>query len=223
MVRKKTVKDVELELAERLLGSLGGMNLAPVGYEPHVRLHGRSRDKRRTASFETSWSPETDSIIITFRQVAEQANSDPGTPVTGDEPGETTVAAPQNPASGASASDCLPDLIRALGHAEARPGYKFVALKWFRDTVLPAEGFSWAQEYSARDRVLRDAIERRLVLTSREPNPRSPQFPVTAIRLNRWMQEVKAAVGNGDDMKPDFQPVPIRGESLSDTILRDRR
>ena len=92
--------------------------------------------------------------------------------------------------------DPLSDLIRALDRAESRPGYEFVALKWFRDTVLPAEGFPWASYHSARQTVLRDAIDKRLILTSKMPNPRSPQFPVTAIRLNRLVPEVMGILGS---------------------------
>ena len=92
--------------------------------------------------------------------------------------------------------DPLSDLIRALDRAESRPGYEFVALKWFRDTVLPAEGFPWASDHSARQTVLRDAIDKRLILTSKMPNPRSLQFPVTAIRLNRLVPEVTGILGS---------------------------
>ena len=89
--------------------------------------------------------------------------------------------------------------------------------------ALLSEGFSWAGTDSARKSVLSDAINRRLVLTNPVPNPKSPQFPVTAIRLNRLMPEVKTILGNGGETMPDFHPVQIRGENLSATILRDRR
>jgi len=130
--------------------------------------------------------------------------------------------APERVAEG-TAVDPLSDLIRALDRAESRPGYEFVALKWFRDTVLPAEGFPWASDHSARQTVLRDAIDKRLILTSKMPNPRSPQFPVTAIRLNRLVPEITGILGSPEGAVSDFEPVPIRGESLSATVLRDRR
>ena len=79
------------------------------------------------------------------------------------------------------ASDPISDLVQALDRSESRPGYGFVALKWFRDVVLPA--FRWARLESARQAILREAIEKRFVLTSKVPNPKSPEFPVTAIRL----------------------------------------
>jgi hypothetical protein len=67
--------------------------------------------------------------------------------------------------------------------------YDFVSLKWFRDVVLKAESFEWAQSDAARQAVLRESIEGRLVLTSNVQNPKSPQFPVTAIRLNRLLTD----------------------------------
>ena len=122
-----------------------------------------------------------------------------------------------------TASDPLPELIRALDRAESRPGYDFIALKWFRDTALAGEGFAWVAVQSTRHEVLREAIDRRLILTHKVANPKSPQFPVTAIRLNRQMPEVEAVLGSKQAVTPGFRPVSLRGDPLSTTVLRDRR
>jgi hypothetical protein len=215
----RTVKDVEVQVQEKFDEALQQLDLLPKGYQCSARLHGKSRDKKRTASFEKSWSPDTDSIHIRFQRTPEQVS-------TASQPRarSTATTRPNHAAkSGATMPRPLTDLIQALDRAESRPGYNFVALKWFRDSALPAEGFSWASVDSVRQDVLRDAIDKRLILTSRVPNPRSPQFPVTAIRLNRLMPEVRASLGTRDEGLPDFQPVPIRGENLSVTLLRDRR
>ncbi|HYY72102.1 MAG TPA: hypothetical protein VE778_00775 [Candidatus Bathyarchaeia archaeon] len=215
----KTIKDVEGQVEEKVSEALRELELLPEGYRCSVRLHGKERDKRRTATFETSWSPDTDSIHIRFERSEEKlpAGAEPVAPNSG-------VIAPNHAAkSSDSSNNPLSDLIRALDRVESRPGYEFVALKWFRDTALPSEGFSWANEDFARQNVLREAIDRRLILTSKVPNPRSPQFPVTAIRLNRLMPEVKEVLGTRDESLVDFQPVAIRGENLSATVLRDRR
>jgi len=116
----------------------------------------------------------------------------------------------------------LAELICTLDRAELRPGYDFVALKWFRDSVLPAVRPSWAGP-AGRTAVLGDAIERQIVLTSKVPNPKSPMFPVTAIRLNRSLPEVRRLLGAAGDASPGFHPVAIRGEALSATVLRERR
>jgi hypothetical protein len=214
-----TIKEVEnkAEESEKLYDALRELGFLPRGYGYLVRVRGESRKKRQSASFENSWSPDRDSIQITF--VAQ-----PGQPQQASQPAvraASSAVTDPKPKSG-SLSDPVSDLIKALDRAECQPGYNFVALKWFRDTNLPSEGFAWANAASVRD-ALRDCIDKRLILTSKVPNPRSPEFPVTAIRLNRLKPEVRAILGTEDAAMPDFQPVPIRGESLSATVLRERR
>lgn len=215
----KTIKDVEKQLEERVFEALEELNLKPKNYDCNVRLHGQQRDKKSNASFENSWSPDTDTIRIEFHPTMDEPRAGSQSGVTG--PPDFHIDAGSQPSP--SASDPVSDLIRALDRAEAHPGFKFVALKWFRDTALPEEGFAWATDHSARQRALSDAIKKRLILTNSEPNPKAPQFPVTTIRLNRWMPEVKIILGIPDDRMSDFQPVQIRGENLSMTVLQDRR
>jgi hypothetical protein len=214
------IKEVE-EQAEKnakLTEWLKDSNLLREGYRPSVRLSGKKKDKRRNASFEKHWSPETDSIRIEFEPISERPVTAPESIASG------AVAAPQNQEnhSGDAAAPPMPDLIRALDRAESR-GLQFVALKWFRDVALDAEGFAWANDPAARQKVIGDGIQRRLILTRKVPNPKSPQFPVTAIYLNRLMPEVIAILGGSGQGVGGFQPVPIRGEDLSVTVMRDRR
>jgi hypothetical protein len=61
------------------------------------------------------------------------------------------------------------------------------------------------------------------VLTSKVPNPKSPAFPVTAIRLNRSLPEVAEILGAPAPPPAEFSPIAIRGEELSQTVLRERR
>jgi hypothetical protein len=215
----KTIGDVEGQVEERVRGALEELHILPAGYRCSVRLHGKERDKKRTASFETSWSPETDSICIRFERTSEET-----TTVGSKSTQSTATVLPERRLNSTPAtSNPLSDLIRALDRAESQPGYKFVALKWFRDTALPSEEYAWANDDSARRSILREAIDRRLVLTNSVPNPKSPQFPVTAIRLNRLMPEVKAILGSPAEGIRDFQPAAIRGGNLSATVLGDRR
>lgn len=204
-----TNADVELELAQRIPEILRILGVLPEGYQCEVHFHRGNRKKRRDAEFEGNWDPDTDSIRIAFSPMEEEIESATG---------EVTTSANMAPAE-----DRLSDLVRALDRAEGRPGYEFVSLKWFRDTALLHEGFSWAADEFARHDVLREAIDRRWILTSKVANPRPPHFPVTAIRLNRQMPEVNAVLGRRTSGLPAFRPVPIRGEPLSATILRDRR
>jgi hypothetical protein len=205
-----TNANVELELAQSIRVYLRKLGILPAGYQCDIHLHRGNRKKRRDVEFEGNWDPDTDSIRIAFSPMEEEIATDKVVPSS-----EAT-----NPKS---AEDRLSDTLRALERAEGRPGYEFVSLKWFRDTALVHEGFSWVADELARHDVLREAIDRRWILTSKVANPRPPHFPVTAIRLNRQMPEVSAALGSRAGNLPGFRPVAIRGESLSATVLRDRR
>ncbi len=116
----------------------------------------------------------------------------------------------------------MTEMLRALDNAEQRPGYGFVSLKWFRDSVLPAVTPSFADP-EARQSILLEGIEKRLLLTNKVPNPKNPSFPVTAVRINREHPEMAALLGPGRSGDSGFSPVEIRGEPLSETILRERR
>lgn len=114
------------------------------------------------------------------------------------------------------------ELLRALDRAESTPGWSFVSLKKFRDEILPSENVPSIRSDVERQNVLRSAIDKRLILKKPVPNPKSPQFPVTSIRLNRLMPEVQEVLGHAKkDL--DFHPIHIKGEPLSATILRERR
>lgn len=114
------------------------------------------------------------------------------------------------------------ELLRALDRAESTPGWSFVSLKKFRDEILPSADVPSIRSDVERQSVLRSAIEKRLILRKPVPNPKSPQFPVTSIRLNRLMPEVQAALGQ-PKKDLDFHPIHIKGEPLSAIILRERR
>jgi hypothetical protein len=114
------------------------------------------------------------------------------------------------------------ELIRALDRAESTPGWSFVSLKKFRDEILPVENIPYLRSDMERQNAIRYAIDKRLILRKPVPNPKSPQFPVTSIRLNRLMPEVQTILGqSGKNL--DFHPIHIKGEPLSAIILRERR
>ena len=114
------------------------------------------------------------------------------------------------------------ELVKALDRAESTPGWTFVALKKFRDEILPTENIPSLRTDVERQNVLRSAIEKKLILKKPVFNPKSPQFPVTGIRVNRLLPEVQQLLGHAKkDL--DFHPIHIKGEPLSATILRERR
>jgi hypothetical protein len=207
-----SISDIELEIAENVSGILRKSGLLREGYRCDVHLHGPNRKKRRDAEFEGNWNPDADSIRIAFSPTEEE-----------DELASRNIGAPAATSKADLTQERLRDLVRALDRAESRPGYDFVSLKWFRDSALAHEDFPWAADVVARHDILREAIDRRWVLTRKVANPRPPNFPVTAIQLNRLMPEVSAALGRAFNGPPAFRPVKIRGESLSATVLHDRR
>lgn len=197
--------------------------LAPKGYHPVVELKENGRKKRRNAAID-NWTPETGEILIYFTpdtQGGQQATSDTSRPPARTENAKEAALEPgrqsrrHNHYEPSAVSPIAPEdeLCIALEEVE-RQHWSFVALKHFRDDVLPAKGFAWASSQEERQAVLARAIEKGLVLTSKIPNPRSP-FPTTTVRLNR--SRVKETSG-----EHRFSPVRVSGESLSSTILRDR-
>lgn len=199
--------------------------LAPDGYHPVVELQQEDgRRKRRTASAE-NWTPATGKILISFDKddtparpqviSAPPSGPDKGSRVpNSNESARKDPVVSSSPGAGKSFEDPRErDLCRALDEAE-REGLAFVALKRFRDILLPAKGYAWATEAEQRQAVLAAAIEKGLVVTSRIPNPRSP-FPTTTVRLNRTRL-------GGQSEGHRYSPIRIQGEPLSSTILRDR-
>jgi len=217
--KQVTIKDLEGLIEQNLPKSLGGLpkEFQFPGYRPQVRLVDRKTERKKKQNASAgNWSPESGEIRIRFEL---EAGTSPASPVPAAAPGLVEV----EPTELERPPEELQDLIRSLDQAESRPGYDFVALKWFRDAVLPAARPAWTNDPEARNRVLRDAIEKRFVLTSKVPNPKSPTFPVTAVRLNRSLPEIRAMLGASQGLESEFRPAAIRGEPLSATVLRERR
>jgi hypothetical protein len=177
--------------------------LCPSGYDLVVELREEGQPIRRNASSE-NWSPEKGEVFIYFEKQRQ-----PHAPMP-----QVVEAKPAVNGNNESESP-LKQLANALHETERTRD--FVSLKWFRDDVLPTRGFPWAQDPTERQTVMRDAIEAGYVLTSRVHNPHAPQYPTTTIRANR----VKLA-GNSSAPPTRYNPVPVRGEPVSTTLLRDR-
>jgi hypothetical protein len=133
------------------------------------------------------------------------------------------VPYPQTQESTGIFLDRLVDLVNSLELAQNWPGLSFVSLTWFRDLCLLAENHGWVQDASARDEIIRNAIKDGILLTSRVPNPKAPDFRVRAIRLNRQHPQVVAVLGEQTAGAFGFEPASISGEPMSETVLRERR
>ncbi|HEY9128051.1 MAG TPA: hypothetical protein VIM62_13040 [Acidobacteriaceae bacterium] len=191
--------------------------LAPPGYQAIVELCGENgRSKRRNASAAT-WNPEEDEVRIYFERVDGEMED------SGDESRAVSAssrtrgsrsqeeAAPQ--IDPAELDDRIRELSSTLAEAE-RGGHAFIALKWFRDSFLPRKSFLWSQNPELRQMILAEAILRGVVMTSKIPNPKTPAYPTTTIRLNR------TEAGLPEETQR-FRPIPMQG-SLSGALDDDR-
>jgi len=122
----------------------------------------------------------------------------------------------------------LGDLVRELDRAVRCSGKPYIVFGYFRDTWLVSAGLPWVGAkkdptgISTRQRVLSEAIERGMVTTRKVPNPMKPGEQSTTIDLERAHPGVAEILGHTPQL-PEFRPVPIRGELLSETIIRERR
>jgi hypothetical protein len=230
---KTRIEQVEPQFAQKLDSPLKNVlqelrYSIPENSSLRVSLLDASGRKKRSDASADNWSPETGRIEIRFeipRSGDKEVTADSVSPV------RSSPASGELSGSGATRSnyvhpaetDLVQALVRALDHAEAKPGWNFVPLKKFRDEILPSEHVPSMRTDVERQNVLRSAIEKRLVLVGKVPNPKAPEFPVTTIRLNRLLPQVQAILGTLNTPDSDFHPVEIRGEPLSATILRERR
>ena len=220
------IEQAESEFAQKLTAPLIDIlrhlrYSIPERYRLRIALVDANGRKKRSSASADNWSPESGRIEISFEARAEQKK---GPASASEQPaaGSTTRAHIFSPQDEGSLRPAERELISALDRAESRPGWSFVPLRKFRDEILP-EHLSSQRTDDERQNVLRSAIEKRLVLVGKVPNPKAPAFPVTTIRLNRLMPTVQRLIGGGKNTDQDFHPVEIPGEPLSSTILRERR
>jgi hypothetical protein len=197
--------------------------LSPPGYQPIVELCGENgRSKRRNADA-GSWTPEEDEVRIYFERIDDNAAYDEDRPLPqprsrGARPSQHAFE-DGNVDDGigglpADIDDRIKELCATLAEAE-RGGHAFIALKWFRDSFLPRKSFNWNQNPESRQMILAEAILRGVVLTSKIPNPKTPAYPTTTIRLNR------AEAGVPEEAQR-FRPVSVQGETMTATMDDDR-
>jgi len=221
---KQKIEQLEPQLAQKLGVPLKSIlhelqHSVPEHYQVRISLLDANRRKKRSDASADNWSPDSGRIEVWFEPGDAQAAVSQPASARNDRSKQSEPGVDVHP----SEADPLRVLVAALDRAESRPGWNFVPLKKFRDEILPAELVPSMQTDVERQNVLRSAIEKRLVLVGKVPNPKAPEFPVTTVRLNRLMPEVKTLLGQTVDADLDFRPIEIRGEPLSATILRERR
>ena len=197
--------------------------LSPPGYQAIVELCGENGRSKRRNAHASSWTPEEDEVRIYFERIDEdgidederlvpQTRTRPARPMQQVfEDGNVDDGGGGLPAD---IDDRIKELCATLAEAE-RGGHAFIALKWFRDSFLPRKAFAWNQNPESRQMILAEAILRGVVLTSKIPNPKTPAYPTTTIRLNR------AEAGVPEEAQR-FRPVSVQGESMTATMDDDR-
>ncbi|MBK7875997.1 MAG: hypothetical protein IPJ77_09630 [Planctomycetes bacterium] len=162
----------------------------PEGASLHVSLRHRDtmRQIRRTLD-ERSFEPRTCGAWIVF---------------------ELAPAGVVDDARGANngLDEYMREFVVALDRAERDPHMSFVALKYFRDQYLARTGHGWARDFDLVRHLIQKVTDDQILVLSRVPNPRQPEFPVTSIRLNRehaFVREVLGADAPAPESKPEAE------------------
>ncbi len=85
--------------------------------------------------------------------------------------------------------------------------------------LLPGLGIEAREVQALFDRLVEDGV----LLLEKRPNPNNPDFQTTCVKLNRESDVVRAVLSRNGGSAKAFQPVPIRGEPASATLIRERR
>lgn len=220
MAHSKTIGEMQAEI-EAALARIPSISLSPglealkyllppSGMSARVSLRhaDKQRQIRRTADA-SYWNARTCELLIFFEQ-------------DGDADDRSDADSSRN--GSLTSCDPLDDLIKVLDGAEREPRYRdFVGIKPFRDQFLVLNGGAWATDPAVRHVTLTKAIDQGIVLRNSIPNPKDPNHPTTAIRLNREHPEAKRILKATAAERAVFKPVAIRGEKLSSTVLSGRR
>ena len=214
------IRDLQLDIEESLAGlpsltlpaQLAGLKHLAIGDrhpQVSIRRAGTNRKVRDDASA-SYFDPDVCEVVISFVPVESLYGEAPTI--------EADASSPVGTATEFDLETALGQLLDQIATAErTRP---FVGLKWFRDQFLPDSGLAWANDPRISGSLLRHATDQRLVLTSQVPNPAQPLHPVTAVRVNRKHTRFQPST---TDYRARFNPIPIKGGPISDTVLEDRR
>ncbi|MGH9489997.1 MAG: hypothetical protein ACRD17_05760 [Terriglobales bacterium] len=199
----KKIRDLKEELRQ-LLASFSAL---PAGFAARVVFERPEEEKRRSiredadASYfhpeEGHWiriefdPPEPARVSVSFAPAElALAQVSASAPL----PTHAAISSSGNSRDAVNVRAAMHGVVKTLDHAEHEPGKTFVAIKTFRDRILPQVGLVGEQASVA----LNGAIEDRLVLTGKIPNPHKPGLWTTTVRLNREDPRVRAILGAGE-------------------------
>jgi hypothetical protein len=200
----------------------------PESFRLRVNLLQANGRKKRSNAGAYTWAPESEPMQVWLEPVNAAETVSVSAASVGQEPEPTFASSAVNlQPQGVNGANVYvhpaeAELLRALDRAESTPGWSFVSLKKFRDEILPSADVPSIRSDVERQSVIGSAIEKRLILTGKVQNPKSPQFPVTSIRINRSMPAVQEVLGL-PKRNLEFHPIHVKGEPLSAIVLRERR
>lgn len=196
-----------VQVLSHLPSELQGLRLlVPHDVTPRVMIRNIEKDRKLRADASALYfRPQECEVVLRFDSYSDEDRDEltHNLSVEADKPQRTEIE----------------ELLDALDRAEG--SRDFVGLKWFRDHFLPAEGYEWVDDHGRSGRLIREATDRKLLLTSQIPNPRNPMHPTTAIRINRSHPQFRKPPVTSHP--PAFKPIRIHGKSLSETVLEHRR
>ncbi len=171
----------------------------PRGFAANVELrpytdHARQDEWQR----DPSWDPRNGEVHLTFESSRDDGSARPKqddrprlerAPQVERHDHRAPEVAPPDP------EQALLDVMGVVAHAEADPAFKFLALKYLRDQLLPRQ-VAWGFLQNEAQIQINRAIDAGLLVTGKVENPRMPQYPVTAVALNREHPQVQALLAS---------------------------
>ncbi len=166
-------------------------------YTDHAREEEWNRDQR--------WDPRNGEVVIGFEPAPSDAapsREDRGWYLD-------DLRGPAGSTTPPDSQIALSDVARVVARAEADPSFKFLALKFLRDQLLPRQ-VAWAGRPHEAQIQINYAIDQGVLVTGKIDNPRTPQYPVTTVQLNRDHPLVKSLLSESGDAPhaPDPAPQP---------------
>lgn len=187
-------------------------------YTDHARQEEYPRDEQ--------WDPRNGEVHLTYEPARDARDLRDERRGRGHDDAADEWRGP--PAEPPTAEQAVADLVGVVANAEADPAFKFLALKYLRDQLLPRRVAWGSLQHEAQIQINR-AIDAGILVTSKVENPRAPQYPVTAVALNRAdprVQELLATLarrhgdlGEGGEAEPLVPEAAPRGDEPRD--LRD--
>jgi hypothetical protein len=198
-IAQALVKVRELAAQNALPPVLQPLNLIapPRGFVVQVRLTPYT-DHARPETRDARWDARNGEVTIAYEPARDDAGRDE----------RAWYGEERRPASGAppDPQSALRDVVRVVARAEDDPAFSFLALKFLRDQLLPRQ-VAWASLPHEAQIQINYAIDQGVLLTGKVENPRTPQYPVTAVKLNRDHPLVQEILGAA--------PAEAAGESSS--------